>query len=785
MKMVTRTAFANMRYHKSKNILTGIAIFLTTVLLFLVPSVGISMLDAQFATVTKLYPSYHALYRNVSDETEQKLTAHRDVGIYGLRSDVGEVVSDNAQTVLYYMDENGLMLNKMELETGTLPTGEEEIVVQKGMLSDLGIRADIGDEITLPWQRYLTDGLDHAAESTFRICGFLPDTENGLNNHTYAALVSEAFLRQEIPEDQIRYRFLFRVEGDERANVDEIEQTIQNIAADLGIPESDVRINDDYLSANYTDPSFVPIIALIMLVIILAGIITIYSIYYVSMTQRIQEFGRLKAMGATRRQIRQIVLREGLCVAAIAIPLGLIVSSILLKPILLYFVSTSGEQSAVLEVYREVIRTNEIGMYQWWIYLTAAVAAIVTVYLSLLSPMRKAAKISEVEAMRYEGSQVKNGTHKGSLDLTLGKLAKNNLTGNKKRSLITILSMSVTGIFVMVVATALSCADPAESATSDLYGQYEIYLNDESGNRDHPEREWKNIIQENPLSAKLKEQIEQLDGVERVEAFTQVQGVTDLEYDGEPAEESVLGLPESCFEELKEGIIEGDASWEELLSGDKIIVNKDMLHWYPNIQVGDTISFRVNDGEQSETRELQVIAIGEYRYGLGEYNYMIMSKETADRLSAQDCTGSFQIIADQNYDAGLEAQLNDLISDTELLEMRTWKEQFDMWSQAMEFTRAACYAFLCILSIICIMNLINTMINSIHVRKKELGMMQAIGMTNAQLSRMLQLEGIFYTMGTLLVSIVLGSALGYPVFLWMKSEGYSACPAITIRRRQR
>ena len=52
-------------------------------------------------------------------------------------------------------------------------------------------------------------------------------------------------------------------------------------------------------------------------------------------------------------------------------------------------------------------------------------------------------------------------------------------------------------------------------------------------------------------------------------------------------------------------------------------------------------------------------------------------------------------------------------------------------------TRGACYAFIIILAAISIMNLINTMIKSVHVRKKELGMMQAIGMSDRQLMQIL------------------------------------------------
>ena len=46
-----------------------------------------------------------------------------------------------------------------------------------------------------------------------------------------------------------------------------------------------------------------------MLIVILAGIMTIYSLYYITMIYKVQEFGKLKALGATKRQIRQIVFR--------------------------------------------------------------------------------------------------------------------------------------------------------------------------------------------------------------------------------------------------------------------------------------------------------------------------------------------------------------------------------------------------------------------------------------------------------------------------------------------
>lgn len=57
MKMTTRVAYCNMRHYKSKNILIGIAIILTTLLLFVIPSIGKDMVEVNFAVINKIYPN--------------------------------------------------------------------------------------------------------------------------------------------------------------------------------------------------------------------------------------------------------------------------------------------------------------------------------------------------------------------------------------------------------------------------------------------------------------------------------------------------------------------------------------------------------------------------------------------------------------------------------------------------------------------------------------------------------------------------------------------------------
>ena len=771
MKMTTRVAYCNMRHYKSKNILIGIAIILTTLLLFVIPSIGKDMVEVNFAVINKIYPTWHALYRNVDESTVMKLAAHHDVKTYGLRSDAGYMNLEDATVSMMYMDRTGMELYKVKLKEGQLPQKENDIVVSKGILEALGQNGKIGDTITVPYQILKDDGLDYTKEKDFRICGFLADNESSKEQKQYTSLVSEAFLKAEIPVEQVKYRFLLQVNGQKGNTTADYTETIQNIARQFGISEDDMNINKEYLAANYVDPATIPVIVGIMLIVVLAGIITIYSVYYVSMNQRVREFGKLKAIGATKRQVRQIVLREGMGVALFAIPIGLLIGTVAVKVVLLQFVEHAKDSNVLITEAYKVVAKGEVQLYYWWIYLLAIAVTLCTVYLSLMKPMRMAAKVSEIEAMRYQGgSKRQKSSRKGYQFLNIGRLTKRNLAENKKKSTITIVSMAVTGIFVMMVATVLSCANPMESAKSSIVGQYEISPIVESGNKEHPEYEWAEVQKNNPLNEGLKQQIEELDGVERVDVFTALK-VSGGPFEEKIGTEFINGVPEEYAEELKKGITEGNVTYEELKSGDKVILDRALLHWYPDIKVGDKLKLNIHDGDNTFQKEIEVAAIGEYGTGLTNYNCLIMAKEGAEKLTINNSSSYFQVIADKDYDEALEASLQAIVDGSGRLQMRTWKNEYDTWENAIQMTRGACYAFIIILAAISIMNLINTMINSVHVRKKELGMMQAIGMSDRQLMKMLQLEGIFYTVGTLIISIGVGSLAGYPLFLYAKRTG--------------
>ena len=786
--MIGKIALANMKYHKSKNILTGIAIFLTTLLLFVVPTVGYDMIISEKAGISELYPTWHALFRNIDEETAQKLSAHHLVKRYGLRSDVGYMTDDDADIALIYMDEEGLDLYKIEIAEGKWPEAENEIVVSPGILEELSQTGEIGDTITVPYQVERNGGLDFTEEKEFVISGFLADTEVSLEQKTFTAFVSEDFLKKAVPEEQISYRFLFQAQTKRFATTEEIEASIKLLASQFEIPEQSMKINEDYLWANYIDPAYVHGIIAIMLIIVAAGVITIYSIYYVSMGERVQEFGKMKAIGATKAQLRKIVLLEGFAVAGIAVPLGLLTGSGLVKYVFLGMFKLYQNENEMISVLKQLILEGKVQLLHLWIYLLTVLVAAMTVYLSLLRPMQVASKVSEIEAMRYQdGQTVKKGkkTRKGYTDITVGRMAKVYLAGNKKKSAITICSMAVTGLFFMIIATVLSCADPKETAGNTIRAQYKISPKIEFGNKEHPELEWSQVQKNNPLTEELKNEILQIEGIHSVEIFKETYVTSDA-FGGE--REWIIGIPETGKKELEEGIIEGSVTYEELSSGDKVVVDDNLFYWYPHLKLGDVIDVTVEDGDGTHTRQLEIAAIGDYPNSFNNYSFLIMSQEGITEFSDHNLNFNYHIYADEPYDAEVEKQLNAIISESGRMNLSVWKDVYEEHKSNIAMTSGICYVFLGVLGVICIMNMINTMIHSVHIRKKELGMLQAVGMSDAQLQKMLGIEGLFYTIGTLLVAVGGGSLAGYPIFLWAKSNGilsirnyhYPVIPAIIV-----
>ena len=771
MKMETRVSIANLKHNKNRNLLIGIAICLTTLLLFLIPGATNAMVKLEFAAINEIYPTWHTVLRNVEPKIAEQATIREDVEKVGLRCDVGEIPSDKAKIGMTALDQTCAELNKIELSEGSLPQKATDIVVSHGILEALGMKGKIGDTIKIPYQVLRQDGLDYQEEGTFTICGMLKDTKEQKEKQIYGAYVSQAFAKQVFSEKELRYYAYIHLQTNTMDTFDTVEKHIEKLTADFGLKEEDHGDNMEYVGANYVDPSMIPIVGMIMLVIIFAGIITIYSIYYVSMPQRIQDYGRLRAIGATKKQVRSIVLREGMLTACIAIPIGLLIGTPFITGAVHILIDAAGNVNArETEIIDQILREGSVNLHPLWLYALSIGVSFFTVWLSLRKPMKTAAKITPIEAMRFQNEESKEKKRNGYDSLNLFRVTKINLIRNKKRTLITVLSMGMTGILFLVVATILSCADPREITNAAVKSHYQIQIESESGNKEHPELEWGTIQQNNPLNEAMQQKVESIPGVVRTEYIQRLQFFCKELSEGNQ-EASMEALPDSYMEELKKNIVGGTFDEKGWKNGTKILASNHLLHWEKDLKVGDVYHFQIETGNETIEKEVEVMGIVDLPPSFLESGSWIVSAEAMHAMSKYNANDEMFIYAEKEYDEKLEKELQEIIGEDHRLSIETWQEEYEMWVSVMGFMRLACYGFLGILGVICIMNLINTVVNSIHLRMKEIGMMQAIGLSEKQLMTMLQLEGLFYTAGALLLSICVGSIAGYGAFLWAKADG--------------
>lgn len=774
--MINRVALANTKYHKGKNLLSGIAIILTSVLVFLITSIGLGVVNVQNAAVNKVYPTWHAMYRQVSEENMGKIAQHDLIGEYGLRQDVGESVLNKDDFVLIsYLDNGAQKLAKQTFTKGHAPKKGNDAVLSRDALKTLGYpNAKIGDTIKIPIQIYEADGMGLQQEKTFRLTGFSPDIKNESDEKIFSMLVSKDFMEEVIPKKQRSYRMMIRLNETAATSTDAIKEQVKEIGKNFDVTEDNIVENSDYLFANYIDPTFYSGMAIIVGIILIAGALTIYSIYYVSLINKVQEFGKLAALGATKRQIRQIILRENLIVAGLSIPAGLLIGIAAVKFVFFQLISSISSEQAMTKEMRQVLDNGEVSLILPWIIAMTIGVTLLTVILASLKPMRQASKIMPIEAMRYTGQMQGNKKQrKGFIDLNLRRLANANLSRNKKRTMVTIFSLGMIGILFVVISTVFSCMNPKQAARDTIAEDYCMSIASREGDKMRPELKWTVIQQNNPLNNKVINKIKAIDGVEKVDAFQSITGeVPSVKDPGtdKPMSLSIGGISKDQMALINRDIEKGHATYEELNSGDKVIATGYILANYPEIKIGDTLTFKFFDGNRTFEKDMTIIGGGSFAQSVTNFDNFLMSNEAIKKLSKNNLTYYVNIKAAKGKIKTVQSAIENIEEGNELFRLESYEEVLKQWEDTLQLTAGAGYAIMLVLAIVGIMNLINTTIDSILSRKKELGVMQAIGMSNQQMKKMLRTEGFVYAGGIILLAGGLGSILGYLVYLYAESH---------------
>ena len=215
---------------------------------------------------------------------------------------------------------------------------------------------------------------------------------------------------------------------------------------------------DPFLTAFYS------LAAIIIALIVFGSVSLIYNAFSISVSERTRQFGLLSSVGATRKQLRRMVLFEALAVSIVGIPLGILVGIGGIGITLLLI----GDK--FFSIVRVAIPMRLC--VSWQAVVIAAVIALVTVLISAWIPSKRATRVSAVEAIRQSmdikvsGRPVRTSKLAYKLFGLPGVLAGKHYKRNRKKYRTTVVSLFMS--IVLFVSAAAFTDYMMESAEGGL-----------------------------------------------------------------------------------------------------------------------------------------------------------------------------------------------------------------------------------------------------------------------------------------------------------------------------
>ncbi|MDK2587046.1 FtsX-like permease family protein [Romboutsia sedimentorum] len=744
----TKIAKNNLKQNKSKSILIIITILLSTTLL---AAVGMTCVDWSYQNkqnIIKYCGTQHGVYTKIDEKKYEEIKAHADIENTGIVNGLGiKEYEDETKIGISYIDDKVREFNNMKIIQGRAPNSRNEIMIDDIGLEKLGYEKKINQKIKIDYEDNTKKGI---TSSEFIVSGIIETSEMAKVKKMFPGVVSKEYMTSTRDMSKEKSNVFFNIKGADNLSGEEITVKIEKIAKDLEIPKGSVGVNEDYINTLKPNSEVMMWGGIISIVVILSSILVIYNIFYLSIVTKVQEFGKLRAIGATKKQIKSIVLKEGMMLSLIAIPIGIALGYIINEFIL------------------GMIFVTDDSISKLPISIGVAVISFITVFISLLKPMKVASKVSIIDAIRYNGEgNCSDKSREGYENINLKRLSYANLKRNKKRTYVTILSLSLSGIIFIVMASVMNSIDVEKVVREHFPYDIEIDLAGYTlGDDDSPSTEINILQTKNPLGKDFRKQLLNIDGVTKIENSKELK-VEMKDYETEYKYHELSSVNENDLENMQLYLEDGKIDLEKLKSGEEVIISQVELAKETGIKVGDKITLTIYDGNKKIDKEFKVQAI------TSAYGTFLIHDDAFEKIVDVDSTNKIGIYVDENKNDEIKAYIKNLDKSNEYIESLYIDEQLKSYELMIDATKVIGYSLVIVIGVIGFMNLINSMISSIITRKKELGMLQAIGLTDKQLVKMLNIEAMFYTGVMLISSLTLGSGLGYIAVQACRKAGMS------------
>ncbi len=777
---------ANRTRKANKSKVAIIAIVLTSILFTSIFTIGGSMIKtSEQETMRMVGTSSHGGYKYFTQQeydTVCKDTKIKDISYSRYLGTVSNKGFEKNYTEVRYSEDKSAKWGFTYPTKGHMPLRENEIATSTIVLDNLGVPYTLGKEITLQF-----DINGDKIENTFTLCGYW---EGDIVSSAQQVLVSKAYSDLILPTPTIPFYESNNTDIGGYISADiyfnnsfNVDGKMSALSKRCGFDEKlvSIGVNWAYSSASVDIQSIVMIVC-ILLLIMLSGYLIIYNIFYINVYRDIQFYGLLKTIGTTGKQIKKIVYRQAFSLCFFGIPLGLVIGWLLgkiLMPITFHGLS--------FEKY-QCTSANPL------IFIASAFFTLFTVWMSCLKPCKIASKVSPIEAVHYTAGNQKDISkcnkkgEKRTGRITTARMAYENMKRQKKQTIVVVLSLSISMILLnSVYATVkgfdmdkyveneivsdFSVSDASivtpsvfdkvfDGVSEDFITQIKEKKLDNYGNiYANPH----NYIFDNDTYANLKKQIfENEKYSDYMNSRYTKEAIAELNKNN-MLDGYIFGVDDYALSKLT--LLEGKIDIEAFNTGKYIIINRfeDEVKEGNFFEVGDKITIGFDNGK---SKEYEVMAIVALPYAISPQMYFLINFETflpeseyLAQFGERQPMRTFFDVRDEeeaNVEQWLEtycesSNLSYSSKDTVVKEFEGVKSTFGIVGGALTV----------VLALIGILNFTNAVITSIIVRKHELAMMEAIGMTGGQLKKMLTAEGIYYAVFTIAISLSLGIPFGY------------------------
>lgn len=807
MNLLNKLTIKNLKLNKKRTIVTIIGIMLSVALLTAVSTMYASGLKSLIIYEKYIKGDFHVEFIDVPSTNINDIKNNEGIEEVYLTKELGyaklDGVQNNYKPYAYVMEFNKGALDNLSIRlvSGRLPESEDEIIIPTHLRTNGRLNLENKNSVTLDVGERVSEGyrlnqynsyvqgeeeIINTLKKTYRIVGVYERSATNIEPYTAPGYTFITYLNDNNLSGNVNVYAKYNKLGskdyikvtadvigvssdalDKYYNAEfETAEEYDKINAEIDKARYKTEING-YLISLEENPiknsgigNLGYVVVIICIIIVFTSVFCIKNSFDISITEKIRQYGMLRSIGATKKQIKKNVFYEASILGLIGIPLGLLLGFI--ASYILIIVCNLLLKDSITNGLHLILSYSVIS------YVVATILGVITIYLSAYRSARKASKISPIVSIR-NSANIKLNSKKLKVPKLIkkifgvgGEISYKNIKRNKKSYRTTIVSLTIS-VFVFIALTyfmnVFMDSIKEEIGASEYNINYNLRTN-------------KDI----DVSSKVKQTV-LLDNINNYSIIRSSNGVfnnpkyninsKDISNDiyvisvGEEQYKKYIKLLGLNYDDIKNKAILVDEVKYSYNDDKKVITKLDRLYKYNK---GDIVSTNLYLDEETNL----YITIGEVAsirpFGLQANNdivYLVVSDEYYD--SIKGLTNYYNVYFDSSNASKLQDDIDNILKD-ERYSVDNKEENVKILRNLILLIGIFLYGFITVITLISVTNIFNTITTSMELRKPEFAMLKSVGMTTKEFNRMIRLESIFVCSKSLVIGIPVGLALSYLIY---------------------